>query len=127
MRIFTRFIAEDRFHDAHIASLDAACAEPGGYTRSYVEAVLSVARSDLASFEANPVSTVGEGYQIQHRIGARIAETRRLKGIVRECDVLLTGIPCEFDEAATELAAWLEEAGSTFELSVDYALRGLAA
>lgn len=122
--LFTTFTADHEFADAHIASLDQACETPGGYSREFLTAVRQIARNRLAAMPLLPVSTDGPGYLVQHRIGQRIAETRQMKGIVAECNVLLDGVPCEFDEAASELDAWLEEAGPTFETRVGYAMRG---
>jgi|GEM_PF-3472876 len=101
MQITTRFIADHEFADAHIASLEQTCETPGGYSREYLTAARTVARDILASYPRNPVTTDGPGYLVQHRIGQRIAETRQMKGIVAECNVLLEGVPCEFDEAAS--------------------------
>lgn len=127
MQITTVFTAEREFHDAHIASLEQACETPGGYSREYLTAARTVARDILASYPRNPVTTDGPGYLVQHRIGQRIAETRQMKAIVAECNVLLDGVPCEFDEAASELDAWLEEAGASFETRVGSVMRGRAA
>jgi hypothetical protein len=103
MRIFTRFIAEDRFHDAHIASLDAACEVPGGYTRPFLNSLVAIARGRI---EAN----TGDSHLVSI-----------YKGIVREADILLEGVPCEFDEAANELALWLAEDPTNIEVSAYYA------
>ena len=108
MRIFTRFIAEDRFHDAHIASLEAACVEPGGYTRPFLTNLVRLARARL---EENP----GASEQVTI-----------YKMIVREAEILLEGVPCEFDEAANELALWLAEDPTNIEVSAYYAGRRAA-
>lgn len=124
--LFTTFTAADEFADAHIASLDQACETPGGYSREFLTAVRQIARNRLAAMPLLPVSTDGPGYLVQHRIGKRIEETHRLKQVIRECAILLEGIPCEFEEAADELAQWLDEDRS-LELAADLVVMGRAA
>lgn len=93
--------------DAHVEALRQACEMPGGYSRPFLKALLDVVQKRFGAMR--PVSTSGEDYQVRHRIEQRSKELQRLRGIKREAVILLEGIPTEFDEAANELAGWLEE------------------
>lgn len=96
-----------RVADAHVEALHQACEIPGGYSRPFLKALLEVVQKKVGTMR--PVSTSGEDYQVRHRIEQRRKELARLYGIMREASILLEGIPTEFDEAANELAFWLEE------------------
>lgn len=108
MRHFVSIAPAREFHDAHIAALDAACVEPGGYSRPFLTSLVAIARGRI---EAN----TGDSHLISI-----------YKGIVREAEILLEGVPCEFDEAANELALWLAEDPTNIEVSAYYAGRKAA-
>lgn len=107
--LFTSLTAEREFHDAHIASLEQACETPGGYSREFLTALQNIAQRSLDAMPLHPVSTSGDSWMIPVLIERRRNDMRRLKGVVAECKILLNGVPCEFDEAASELAEWLDE------------------
>lgn len=118
--LFTSLTAEREFHDAHIASLEQACETPGGYSREFLTALQNIAQRSLDAMPLHPISTA-DSWAIPVLIDRRRNDTRRLKAIVAECKILLNGVPCEFDEAASELAAWLDE-DPALEASADFAL-----
>jgi hypothetical protein len=126
MRIFTRFIAEDRFHDAHIAALDAACEVPGGYDRQFLTALRGIAQGRLLHNEANPVPTDGPEWAVTARRDNRDRDNRRLREIAGLATILLEGVPSEFEEASIELEHWLAEDPSNIEAAAYHAVRSSA-
>lgn len=107
--LFTSLTAEREFHDAHIASLEQACETPGGFSRQHLATLSNFAQAKLDWNAANPVPRDGAEWAATLRIENRQREDLRLRAIVAECKILLTGTPCEFEESAIELDHWLSE------------------